>query len=222
LRTIVIAFEYVTGRHTAINIKKQYDSILERYNIENKVLKVVADQAANMKKALSDERESNCIVGGASEDNLINLTKLLVERRRKLDKIHENKQNVLVDEINKSINEINSEFANSKSLPKFNRLKIISELDELTEELTDESDEEENNHDDTGLDVSNEEESDILDPSMLRFVFDSYLPCAAHNSQLVLKDGLKLNEEYTQLIKKVSKDIVSKIISNYLKLKEIC
>ena len=45
------------------------------------MLKIVADQAANMKKALSDERESNYIVGGACEDNLINLTKLLVERR---------------------------------------------------------------------------------------------------------------------------------------------
>ena len=57
------------------------------------------------------------------------------------------KQNV-IDELNKSINEINSEFANSKILPKFSRLKIIGELDELTEELTDE---EENKHDDTVL-----------------------------------------------------------------------
>ncbi len=40
--------------------------------------------------------------------------------------------------------------------------------------------------------------------------FKSYLFCAAHAGQLTLKDGLKLNTEYTALIKKISKDIVSK------------
>ena len=38
----------------------------------------------------------------------------------------------------------------------------------------------------------------------------SYLWCAACNGQLTLKDGLKLDEAYTNLIKKFSKDIVSK------------
>jgi hypothetical protein len=38
---------------------------------------VVADQAANMKKALENEKESISIPGGANEDNLINLTKML-------------------------------------------------------------------------------------------------------------------------------------------------
>ena len=56
-----------------------------------------------------------------------------------------------------------------------------------------------------------------IDPNMLNFVFSSYLACAAHNGQLVLKDGLKLNEEYTKLIKKVSHDIVSKTkVSNLI------
>ena len=36
------------------------------------------------------------------------------------------------------------------------------------------------------------------------------MPCAAHNVQLVIKDGLKLNDEYNNLINRVSKDIVSK------------
>ena len=38
----------------------------------------------------------------------------------------------------------------------------------------------------------------------------AYLPCAAHNIQLVLKDGLTFDEDYSKLITKVSKDIVSK------------
>ncbi len=36
------------------------------------------------------------------------------------------------------------------------------------------------------------------------------MPCAAHNIQLVLKDGLQLDEVMTKLIDKVSKEIVSK------------
>ena len=43
---LVISFEYVTGRHTALNIKKQYDIILERFGLTDKVCKVVA---ANIK-----------------------------------------------------------------------------------------------------------------------------------------------------------------------------
>ncbi len=38
----------------------------------------------------------------------------------------------------------------------------------------------------------------------------SYLPCAARNIQIVIKDGFKLSEEYNKLIDKVSKNIVTK------------
>ena len=46
----------------------------------------------------------------------------------------------------------------------------------------------------------------------LKFMFLelSYIPCAAHNIQLVIKDGLTLDETYTKLIDRVSTDIVSK------------
>jgi len=43
-----------------------------------------------MKKALSDERESTQIQGGANEDNLVNLTKLIIERNRKLESLNLN------------------------------------------------------------------------------------------------------------------------------------
>jgi len=87
----VIGFEHVKGSHTAKAIKKQYDLILKKYGIENKIFKTVADQAANMKKALSDERESTQIQGGANEDNLVNLTKLIIERNRKLESLEKNR-----------------------------------------------------------------------------------------------------------------------------------
>jgi hypothetical protein len=51
--------------------------------------------------------------------------------------------------------------------------------------------------------TSDYEEDDYdreIDPNMLNFVFSSYLACAAHNGQLVLKDGLKLNESF-QILK---------------------
>jgi hypothetical protein len=36
------------------------------------------------------------------------------------------------------------------------------------------------------------------------------MPCAAHNIQSVIKDGLKFNVDYIHLIEKVSKNIVTK------------
>jgi len=33
MKIIVIAFEYMAGRHTSDNIKNQYDLIVDRYNV---------------------------------------------------------------------------------------------------------------------------------------------------------------------------------------------
>lgn len=38
----------------------------------------------------------------------------------------------------------------------------------------------------------------------------SYIPCAAHNIQLVIKDGLNFDSKYSALIDRISTDIVSK------------
>ena len=43
------------GRHTGINIKSEYDKVVNFYDINNKVYKVIADQAANMKKAFEQQ-----------------------------------------------------------------------------------------------------------------------------------------------------------------------
>jgi hypothetical protein len=45
MRIYLLAFKPMKGR-------KQYDLILNMYSIEEKIFKIVADQAANMKKAL--------------------------------------------------------------------------------------------------------------------------------------------------------------------------
>jgi hypothetical protein len=36
------------------------------------------------------------------------------------------------------------------------------------------------------------------------------MPCVAHNIQLVINDGLKLDDEYNKLLDHVSKNIVNK------------
>jgi hypothetical protein len=51
------------------------------------------------------------------------------------------------------------------------------------------------------------------------------MPCAAHNIQSVIKDGLKFNVDYIHLIEKVSKNIVTKskcvtAIAEKLKIKK--
>jgi hypothetical protein len=60
------------------------------------------------------------------------------------------------------------------------------------------------------LDSDIENEKEPVDLNDLKLTFKSYVPCCAHNSQLLLKDGLKLEEAYYNLIKRISKDIVSK------------
>ena len=82
MKTIVIAFEYVIRRQTAVYIKKEFDEVVERFNIQDKIYKVIAYQAADMKKALSDFNESTEIIGGANEEEIINITKMLIERKR--------------------------------------------------------------------------------------------------------------------------------------------
>ena len=70
-----------------------------------------------MKKALENETESTAISGGANSDNIVALTKLLIERRRKLDNIEEKKQTLFVTEINKEIDLLMLSFQTLNSPP---------------------------------------------------------------------------------------------------------
>ena len=81
----------------------------------------------------------------------------------------------------------------------------------MTEELSTEEDEV-----DTTLDDANDFDEDdgktmeeLINDYIDMRQFLAYLPCCAHNIQLVLKDGFKLDKTYEDLLKKVSL-IVSK------------
>ena len=86
------------------------------------------------------------------------------------------------------------------------------ELDDLTDEISEgEGDDTTDEIDLDGFDEEVEESSEapsngIIDMEKICF---AYLPCCAHNFQLVLKDGFKLDKVYEQLLKRIAK-MVSK------------
>ena len=86
------------------------------------------------------------------------------------------------------------------------RDQVLEELEDLTDELSDDNLEED--ADATVLDADLVEYPDY-DTNLVEDVL-VYTPCAAHNIQLVVKDGLKLDNNYIELINKISKDIVAK------------
>jgi hypothetical protein len=76
-------FEYkfgliLQGSHTGTSIKRQYYQILDDYKIET-VYKIVADQAANMKKAFVDEQEGVDKNSKPEDFYLITAQNLLIE-----------------------------------------------------------------------------------------------------------------------------------------------
>ena len=90
----------------------------------------------------------------------------------------------------------------------------LLEDDEFSDDSDDEADfqlqlsQDSDLNEETNLTQDNlSQESSVVDEDMRLM---SYMPCAAHNIQLVLKDGLNINEVYINLINKVSKNIASK------------
>lgn len=157
--------------------------------MHEKVFKIVADQAANVKKAFSKSIEV---------DDVINQTKNMISRQRKIDLNIENEKIKLAKEeearadLEKSIQEMN-QMSPVQSPPKINNKRKafqIIEDDDLDYEDTEEldksnSDIEENDatFEDADSKLDSESEDDFNVENKL-----AYLPCAAHNIQLVLKD----------------------------------
>lgn len=79
-----------------------------------------------------------------------------------------------------------------------NRDQVLNHLDDVTDTIDDDfrdNEQDENETIEYDSDDENVKENETL----------GYIPCAAHNIQLVVKDGLKLSTNYESLIKKVSK-----------------
>ncbi len=67
------------GRHTGTNIKKEFDKVVKFYEINDKVFKIIADQASNNKKAFGEEVQC-----GISQE-IINATNILLLEMKKSD-----------------------------------------------------------------------------------------------------------------------------------------
>ena len=208
MQTIAIAFQFVKGRHTGKAIKSQYDQISEIYNIQNKTFKIVADQAANVKKAFVDTLET---------EDVLTITTNLMRRQRKSDELAEAERIAKeleaqqVGELNKSIEFMNAPSDTAGTLSK--KRKVEQVLLELLEEEdqyedTDELDIQDEELDDTIGDAEslNEEEGED-DEEEQKYAYE---PCACHNIQLVLKDGFAQVPGFELLIKKITKNIVNR------------
>ena len=100
------------GSHTGTSIKNQYNKILEEYKIET-VYKVVADQAANMKKAFADEPEGILKNNEQEDFFLIFAQNLLVyQRREELEALKKKQEEQARVELEKDIEEMNKSSPN--------------------------------------------------------------------------------------------------------------
>lgn len=73
----------------------------------------------------------------------------------------------------------------------------MEELEELTDEIESAAD---NSLDSSNASIENADDLENEDDNRVPFAF---MPCAAHNLQLVIKDSLKLESSYETLINKV-------------------
>ena len=62
MQTLPIAFQHLTGKHTGEAIKKQFEAVSQSFNLKTKTFKLVADQAANVKKAFVDLKEADDVI----------------------------------------------------------------------------------------------------------------------------------------------------------------
>jgi hypothetical protein len=215
------------GRHFGINIKKEYDEVMKIYDIDKKVFKVVADQAANMKKAFLTEYEA-----GDSDDLQILISDLLLNQKKEDLK---QRETIMRQELENEINEFNliektNDGVNKKAIKAQELLEELI-LDDSLEDITDPNSDLETTTD--TLEDADESEAnletlinDFIEEDqisntfyLIKYLFSNfyliikelaYLPCLAHNIQLVIKDGLNLDGKYISLINHVAKDIVAK------------
>ena len=207
LHTLAVAFQYVTGKHTGKAIKTQFDVVSKEFEIGDKVFKIVADKAANVKKAFAQTEEAVDVIKIATD---------LVKRQKKLDLIkHQEEDERIQQEKNREALENSIEEMNKTSPVVSNKSNKKRTADELLNDFVEEFEIDEFDEDTEELDESNpldltecdEDENfdEVEDPLRL-----AYEPCAAHNIQLVLKDGFQAVPELNDLIVKLSKNIVSK------------
>ena len=226
LQVLPIAFQHIPGSHTNDKIKKQYDEILCNFNLQENIYKIITDQASNMKSAFGNITEKIFPIPQIYNKEIDDITRTLLEDLNEREKCAD--RNVLLDqceEIDSTCSNRSSPDSNCSQLStptssnvgskisdffpgKFNREKAVQfalELDDLSEKTFDEKSQE---LDDTLLDVDDGEE-DAMDSLVTTTIMTSelaYIPCLAHNLQLVLKDSfIKCNDDLDSILNKCTK-----------------
>ncbi len=100
--------------------------------IQDEIIKIVTDQAANMVKAFETETEANEIVGGA---DIIELTKALLFHQKQQDLKEKEKE--LLNELNDEITEMNKYIGDVHDRVSKKRNAVMAELDLEYEDFTD-------------------------------------------------------------------------------------
>jgi hypothetical protein len=120
-------FHFIKGSHTGENIKIQYDDVIKSLDIEDRIIKVVCDQGANIKKAFKSTVE-------AEDVDLIKITKDLLIHQKQKDVSERLAQ--LESEHILEISEMNK-FTGDGNTLKRKREQILDELDLEIDDLTD-------------------------------------------------------------------------------------
>jgi hypothetical protein len=165
-----------------------------------------------MKKAFKDVTESN----ETNENDIAVLTVIQMLENEKRE-IEAERQKRLVEEVQKEIDEMNyvEKCSSENKSAKKSREDVLNDL--LSHEDLSEEDALNDTLDDASDDDDDNDKTENVEPILLSDLEKyknqnlSYVACVAHHWQLVLNDGLKLDENYQLLINKCSKDIVSKI-----------
>ena len=173
----------ILGKHTANNIRIQYDSTLEAFSLTNKVFKIVSDQAANCKTAFSAYKESVDPVEKAQQLlNRRHRADLAIELKKAEDQVLNERQQLLqqefVDHYEEEIKAMHSTSSTDDiSSKKFRRDDLLNDLNNWNDENV-ETEEfalfEEENMEDTDDDIDPESlNPDVsIDPDDPRHITD--------------------------------------------------
>lgn len=156
LRQVTLAFERMEGRHTGANIKSQFDQICNNFNLDDRVFKIISDQAANMKAAMKEKNSADSLTEIALSSSLRTQKRLElaqkreVEARCKLEKeIDSANASTPVESVQKSVPMKAAQLIDNW---------VFDQDDSITEEQSDDDD-----SDDSSNDVDSFVESDSED-----------------------------------------------------------
>lgn len=178
-------------------MKEHYNKVIRAFDLQDKIFKLVGDQASNVKKAFSS------LV--SAPNNPTDIIYRMIYEQPRLDNIKSREASMSnqMTTIIAEANYVEPSFDNSKPLSASEVMNAWN-FDSGDEELTDTVVDDQADTDDTDNDCEEFEELDLNIDGL------AYFPSCANNLQLVISDGLNSDKSVIELIDRISSDIVSK------------